>query len=108
MNKPTKVILELGDIDDVWCERCFANREAYKCHLTIGRPEHGFLDDNIYRKRPQECRDMEITIHDECDCDCKGTFICSKCKRKIGYCFGGDGDELCNDCWHEQQKSQGV
>jgi len=27
------------------------------------------------------------------------TFICAACGRRVPWCFGGDTDELCNDCW---------
>ncbi len=44
------------------------------------------------------------SVHDIGCEGCGGIFICEKCKIKVGYCLGGDGDELCNDCWNEEQK----
>ncbi|MGB3532146.1 MAG: hypothetical protein WBA13_01370 [Microcoleaceae cyanobacterium] len=32
--------------------------------------------------------------------ECEGeTFVCKGCGQETLYCLGGDGDELCNDCW---------
>jgi|GEM_PF-4638975 hypothetical protein len=41
------------------------------------------------------------TLTGECaNPECEGeTFTCEGCGKEISYCFGGDGDELCNDCW---------
>lgn len=30
--------------------------------------------------------------------DCGGTFICAKCGKKIGYCYGVSRDEYCDIC----------
>ena len=46
------------------------------------------------------------TLTGECaNPECEGeTFTCEGCGKETPYCFGGDGDELCNDCWNESQK----
>jgi hypothetical protein len=35
-------------------------------------------------------------------CNCGGVFECSKCKRVVGFCKGGDGDDLCSECWAKE------
>ncbi|ACB54306.1 hypothetical protein cce_4960 [Crocosphaera subtropica ATCC 51142] len=45
------------------------------------------------------------------DCHCsrcsnpENTFLCEGCGRYTSYCNGGDGDELCNDCWSDRPQS---
>jgi hypothetical protein len=43
------------------------------------------------------CRSCRYDYGD--DDDKTPFFICESCKRKIAWCYGGDGDELCNYCW---------
>lgn len=43
----------------------------------------------------------EAAIHPNCNADCRGEFRCARCRRLVGWCFGGaDGitDGLCDDC----------
>ena len=35
------------------------------------------------------------------DCSRCLTFVCAKCRRRVSWDFGGDGDE-CDDCWAER------
>lgn len=34
--------------------------------------------------------------------NCCQWFTCECCHRPVPWCFGGDGDELCNDCFVEE------
>ena len=42
------------------------------------------------------------------DCECNHcepgqTFLCEECRSLTSYCRGGDGDQLCVDCWRKNQ-----
>ena len=39
--------------------------------------------------------------------DCTMTFVCDCCGEDAPYCFGGDGDELCDSCWSSQHGKVG-
>lgn len=32
------------------------------------------------------------------------TFICERCHTRVGYCMGGSEDELCSDCWVDENQ----
>jgi hypothetical protein len=43
-----------------------------------------------------------LVAEPDCECGCCDDgewFACEMCDRPIYYCYGGDGDELCNNCW---------
>lgn len=41
----------------------------------------------------------------EGDCYTVGhVFVCEACGRQTPWCCGGDGDELCDDCWDRQRE----
>jgi hypothetical protein len=37
--------------------------------------------------------------------ECGGSFVCLKCGRRVGRCFGKGKDDLCKDCWKENTRS---
>ena len=44
---------------------------------------------------------VSVVVHVS-DCrGCNGTYVCERCKRECGWCFGCADDmfELCDDCW---------
>ena len=48
----------------------------------------------------------DAVVHEKSDASCcthygvdDPTFVCEKCGKRVGYCMGGDDDELCADCW---------
>jgi|GEM_PF-5462485 len=69
----TKICLEIGKPVDWnekdkytfasvtdWCEDCFLDKNMYKCHIAIGRPDVVYLDDDIKYIRPAECKKLEV------------------------------------------------
>jgi hypothetical protein len=46
-----------------------------------------------------ELRPVLLPLDVACACGgCGGAFICEQCSRVVPWCFGGDDDELCDDC----------
>lgn len=43
----------------------------------------------------------------ECNlCEPDEIFQCVSCLGWFAYCQGGDGDELCNDCWSNEENNE--
>ena len=61
----TKLLIEMeryfnGKVDGTWCDGCLFDTHMFKCRAAIARPHHIFLDDDIHRKRPIECLEMQV------------------------------------------------
>lgn len=52
---------------------------------------------------------IECIGRHEFGCDstvCGGEFLCARCFKPVGWCFGGSDDDLCNSCWCETHEVQ--
>lgn len=56
------------------------------------------------RKPPIDCHFFfHPSTHFCSGCEPGQTFKCEQCDRLTSYCNGGDGDELCDSCWDQNQ-----
>ncbi len=59
----------------------------------------------LLRKPPIDCHHYQNPPrpHLCSGCEPGQTFKCEQCGRSTSWCNGGDGDELCDSCWSENQ-----
>lgn len=86
-------------------EPCFGClKEFPKNHCVfVEQDEHKDREDIIHDGGCKGCSHVYGDIHD----GKTEYFICDSCKRKIAWCYGGDGDELCNYCWGLRRDEDG-
>ncbi len=69
--------------------------------LAVELKDVGSSETSVNSRFGTSERPCPATTTGECiNPECKGeTFTCKECGEKTPYCYGGDGDEVCNDCW---------
>ncbi len=62
----------------------------------------------LLRKPPIDCHYYQNPPRPHLCFGCQPgqTFKCEQCGRLTSWCNGGDGDELCDSCWSENQPEQ--
>lgn len=80
------------------------------CDFTINDARDASKRSSAIIKKVCQAVRSEAIVHASSLCeyakDDRIDFVCQSCGRTICLCFGGDGDELCDDCWSRKMNEK--